>query len=246
MDLRRAMGDLLRDEFADLFLGSRCVGCQVGGRPLCGSCVQRLVDEPRRAVPRPYPSGLPATWATVPYDGVPRAAIVAHKEDGVSALAVPLGESLAAAVGAAVGAGVGDAAGQREVGVTLVPIPSARRTIRRRGHDPLARITRHAAVTLRRSGHRMRIRPIVRLVRRVADQSGLDAAGRQANLDGAFRVVPLRISLQDWGKVIIVDDIITTGSTLAEARRALAAAGIPVDGAAVIAATARQVATGGS
>jgi predicted amidophosphoribosyltransferase len=236
------LGDLVRDEFADLFLGSRCVGCQVGGRPLCLACVPRLAGEPHRAVPRPKPPGLPPTWATVAYDGVARAAIVAHKEDGVSALAVPLGSALAAATVAA--RGREEASG--DTPVTLVPIPSARRTIRRRGHDPLARITRQAAVTLRRSGHQVRIRPVVRLARRVADQAGLDAAGRQANLDGAFRVVPLRISLQDWGKVIIVDDIVTTGSTLAEARRALEDAGVPVHGAAVIAATSRQSATAGS
>ncbi|MBM7786208.1 ComF family protein [Tenggerimyces flavus] len=238
MNLRGALGGLLRDEFADLFLGSRCVGCQVGGRPLCGECALGLTGAPRRAVPRPLPPSLPATWATVPYEGVARAAIVAHKEDGVGALAAPLGAALAAAVGASMG--------EERTAVTLVPIPSARRTIRRRGHDPLARITRHAAVTLRRSGHQVRIRPIVRLARRVADQAGLDAAGRQANLDGAFRVVPLRISLQDWGNVIVVDDVVTTGSTLVEAHRALLRAGIPVHAAAVIAATTRRIATAGS
>lgn len=242
MNLRGALDGLLRDELADLFLGSRCVGCQAGGRPLCAECVPLLSGTPRRAVPRPLQVGLPATWATVPYEGVPRAAIVAHKEDGVGALAAPLGAALAAAVRASMGPSMGS----ERSAVTLVPIPSARRTIRRRGHDPLARITRHAAVTLRRSGHLVRIRPIVRLVRRVADQAGLDAAGRQANLDGAFEVVPLRISLQDWGNVIVVDDVITTGSTLVEARRALVRAGIPVHGAAVIAATTRRIATAGS
>lgn len=242
MDLRGALGDLLRDELADLFLGSRCVGCQVGGRPLCRECLPRLSGAPRRAFPRPLPPGLPATWATVSYEGVPRAAIVAHKEDGVGALAPPLGEALAAAVGAS----IGDSTGEERTAVTLVPIPSARPTIRRRGHDPLARITRHAAVTLRRSGQQVRIRPLVRLARRVADQAGLDAAGRQANLNHAFRVVPLRISLQDWGNVIIVDDVVTTGSTLVEAHRALRQAGVPVHGAAVIAATTRRIATAGS
>ena len=72
--------------------------------------------------------------------------------------------------------------------------------------------------------------------RAVADQAGLSTRDRAANLAGALRAtgVPGR-------PVIVVDDVMTTGATLVEAARALAAHGHPVAGAAVVAATRRRV-----
>jgi len=75
--------------------------------------------------------------------------------------------------------------------------------------------------------------------RRVADQAGLTATDRAANLTGALQA---RLDLHGV-RVIIVDDVVTTGATLAEAARALRAAGAEVLAAAVIAATERH--TGG-
>jgi predicted amidophosphoribosyltransferase len=72
--------------------------------------------------------------------------------------------------------------------------------------------------------------------RRVADQAGLTAADRATNLSGALRV---RQDLRGL-RVVVVDDVITTGATLAEAARALRAAGAEVPAAAVIAATERH------
>jgi len=71
--------------------------------------------------------------------------------------------------------------------------------------------------------------------RPVADQAGLGARARQENLSGAFR---LRRPIGD-GAVVIVDDLVTTGSSLTEAARVLREARIPVLGAATIAATVR-------
>lgn len=78
--------------------------------------------------------------------------------------------------------------------------------------------------------------------RRVADQAGLGAADRAANLSGALRS---RLDLRGL-HLIVVDDVMTTGATLAEAARALRAAGAHVPAAAVIAATPRRTPTGGS
>ena len=72
--------------------------------------------------------------------------------------------------------------------------------------------------------------------RRVADQSGLDAAGRSANLAGALRAS----SDLSGVPVVVVDDVVTTGATLVEAARALRDAGALVRGAAVVAATQRN------
>jgi predicted amidophosphoribosyltransferase len=71
--------------------------------------------------------------------------------------------------------------------------------------------------------------------RPVADQAGLGARARQENLAGAFRL--RRLIKAD--AVVIVDDLVTTGSSLTEAARVLQEAGVPVLGAATVAATAR-------
>jgi predicted amidophosphoribosyltransferase len=109
-------------------------------------------------------------------------------------------------------------------------VPSARRAVRERGHDHARRL---AAVAARSAG--LRSRPLLVQARRTADQSGLDVAQRAANLQGALRA---RARL-DGLPVVVVDDVVTSGATLAEATRALREAGADVRGCAVVAATAR-------
>ena len=74
----------------------------------------------------------------------------------------------------------------------------------------------------------------LRYARRVSDQSGLDVAGRRRNLAGAFVAHP-----HGPGTRVVVDDLVTTGASLAEACRALADAGSPASACAVVAATPR-------
>jgi predicted amidophosphoribosyltransferase len=64
----------------------------------------------------------------------------------------------------------------------------------------------------------------------------LSASERYRNLVGAMRASPPPAT----ATALIVDDIVTTGASLAEAARALSTAGWPVAGAAVIAATPRR------
>jgi predicted amidophosphoribosyltransferase len=78
-------------------------------------------------------------------------------------------------------------------------------------------------------------RSVLAQARPVADQAGLGARARQQNLAGALR---LRRPIKA-GAVVIVDDLVTTGSSLTEAARVLRAAGMPVLGAATVAATVR-------
>ena len=168
---------------------------------------------------------MPPVVATARYEGVVRAVLLAHKERGRTSLAGTLGAALARSA-AAYGPGV-----------LLVPVPSTPAAVRARGHDHARRLAASAA-------RQLGLRSGALLVggRVVADQSGLDAAARAANLTGALRVR----SRLDGRRVVIVDDVVTTGATLTEASRALRAAGAHVLGCAVVAATARRQVPPGS
>jgi predicted amidophosphoribosyltransferase len=213
----------------DLVLPQRCAGC--GGRRvlLCAGCGSLVGGSARVCVPRPRPPGLPVCWAVAPYAGAVRAMIVAYKERGRSGLALPLGAALARAV----------SAGAAGLPALLVPVPSTRASVRRRGHDPTLRIAHVAARLLARRGEPVRCRRLLAHRRRVVDQAGLSAPGRLANLDGAL------VARRDLrgARVIVVDDVVTTGATLVEAARALRAAGAEVHAAAVVAATTRRTGT---
>ncbi|GAA4062877.1 ComF family protein [Nonomuraea soli] len=120
-------------------------------------------------------------------------------------------------------------------GLTLVPVPSARRAVRGRGHDPVAALAAHAARALRAHGWRVDARQALTQTRRVADQAGLAAGSRAANLAGSLRAIrPVT------GRVVLVDDVVTTGASLAEAARALRASGAEARLAVTLAATRRR------
>ncbi|MGW1343119.1 ComF family protein [Kribbella sp. NPDC002412] len=222
----------VRDAFVDLVLGGRCAGCDRPGVTLCGRCWELLNSvTPFRAWPDPPPPGLPPPTASAPYADEVRRLIIAHKEEARYQLARPLGAVLAAAVRVALG--------ERRA-VWLCPVPSAGSTVRQRGHDPLRRITRAAARSLRRQGIDARPAAALTVVRRPDDQAGLSAERRTANLDGAFAARSRWAETLTDQPVLLVDDVITTGSTLAEAGRALESTGIPVLGCAVLAATRRR------
>lgn len=221
-----------RDAFVDLVLGGRCAGCERPGVTLCGGCRELLAAlTPFRAWPDPRPAGLPPPTASAPYADQLRQLIIAHKENARYSLARPLGGVLATAVLSALG--------ERRA-VWLCPVPSARATVRQRGHDPLRRIAKAAIKALRRQGVDARLADALRVVRRPDDQAGLSAERRTVNLHGAFAARSRWAERLTDQPVLLVDDVITTGSTLAEACRALESRGIAVLGCAVLAATRRH------
>jgi predicted amidophosphoribosyltransferase len=214
----------------DLVLPVACVGCGRDGVVWCAACTAPLHGSPRRAVPDPCPPGLPVTWAVAGYDGVVRDAVVAHKERGARVLTGALAGALAASAAAAAGC-----AGP----LALVPAPSRTAAVRARGEDPTLRLARAAAVRLRRSGRPARVVPLLRMARSARDQAGLSAGERAVNLAGAVRVGRVPAGLSAY-RIVLVDDVVTTGATLAECARSLHAAGLTVRAAAVVAATARR------
>jgi len=216
----------------DLALPQECAGCGEGGTRWCATCAHvlaRAAAEPLgRCAPRPRPAGFPPTAAAASYDGVVRSTLLAHKERGRLALVRPLAEALAGSVRAL------DLAPGPFV---LVPAPSRRATVRSRGQDHALRLARRTARVLRQADAHADVSAAGLLLpsRELADQSGLDAPSRATNLAGALRA---RRRL-DGVRVVLVDDVVTSGATLVEAARALTAAGAVVAGAVVVAATQR-------
>jgi predicted amidophosphoribosyltransferase len=228
----------VRDALVDLLLGSCCVGCERPGRVLCPACRGSLPAEGRACPPTPSPPGLAPPWCAGEYAGVVRRMVLAHKERACHALARPLGGLLATAVLA-----VTDHAHGPPGRVALVPEPSHPAVVRDRGHDPLLRLTREAARSLRRAGVPAAVQPLLVTRARPRDQAGLDSAERAANLREAFAPRPGAVAGAGASgtRLVVVDDVLTTGATAREAQRALEDVGVAVHAIAVVAATTRRL-----
>lgn len=213
------MRDIL-GPLADLVLGVHCAGCHAPAGLLCRTC--GLSIRPR---PRPVSGPLPA-MAAGDNSGVLQRVLIAWKEAGASELTAVLHHHLALAVAAQVRSGQS---------VVLVPVPTSRAGQRRRGSDLVEDLARSAAVLLQSTGVDVEVATALRLTRVTRDQAELSATARRTNLSGAFWASSNEGL--EGREAIVVDDIMTTGATLAEAMRALSEAGHVAVGAAVVAAT---------
>ena len=196
----------------DLLLPRRCAGCGDPGGYLCHRCREALRTPPQRIHTRVDPH-VPV-WSLGPYSATHRRVVLSMKEHRHLAVRRPLGAVLAAAVGFL------QARGELVDAPVLVPAPTRPRSARLRGGDPVTDVCRASGL------------PLVAALRHrnsVADQVGLGVEKRWENLAGAvgLRVVP-------QGPVLLVDDVATTGATLAASSEVLFAAGCTVAGAIVI------------
>jgi predicted amidophosphoribosyltransferase len=219
----------------DLVVPAGCAACGKPGTVACSRCLVALTAAALPAWPTPSPAGLPPPYAVAPYADPTRALLLAYKERGLVALRAPLGAALAGAVQAALTAGAVD-----NQPVWLVPVPSSSAARRQRGDDVVLRLARVAAATARRDGRRLRVLPALRHGRSVRDSAGLSAGERSGNLVGALRLRAGAAARLAGTTVVVVDDLVTTGATLAECARVLRDAGAHVPAAAVVAATRRR------
>ncbi len=223
---------------ADLVLPAACAGCGAERVPLrygaCAACVAELeAHRPRPASPTPPPPGMPPCLAVGPYGGALRGVLLAYKEKGRHRLARPLGVLLAGVI-----AGVARDPGRP---VAVVPVPSTGRAARERHGDHMARLAAHAVRHLCDGGWQAEVVRPLRVTPR-PDSASLDAAGRLAVAESSLRIRAPRIGVPQRGPtmrrtLVVVDDIVTTGATLAAVATRLGEANMQVTGAAVLAAT---------
>jgi predicted amidophosphoribosyltransferase len=165
--------------------------------------------------------------------------VVGHKEHRLLALRTPLAELLSRAVAASL-------EGRSPGPVVLVPVPSRPASVRSRGHDPTAAVTVRAARLLRADGHDVLALGMLRTRPGVVDQAGLGSAERAVNLAGSMHCPDpfLRrlAARRARARMVVCDDVLTTGATVREAQRALESVGLEVVAVAAIAATRRRFA----
>lgn len=224
---------------ADLLLGAACPGCGAPWWGACTGCRAHLLAQPvRLTAPTPAPVGFPLTATASAYDDVLRGLIGAHKEDQALMLTGVLGDRLAAAVEKLLSTcGV-----TAQESVVLVPVPSATGAVRERGFDATAALAKRAGRRLA-TRRRIGVAALLAQQRGLADQSGLDSGQRARNLSGGLRLrrgAPLAGGRPETA-VVVVDDLVTTGASLAEAARCLHAAGFEVLGGATVSATVRRL-----
>ncbi|AOX66803.1 hypothetical protein BJK06_14695 [Curtobacterium sp. BH-2-1-1] len=209
-----------------LFLPVDCVGCGRPDRALCAACRHALDAMPRRVR---LVAGVRLD-AAFEYTGLVRTMLLELKLRGRVDLARPLG----ARFGGLVRAALADAG----PGAVLLRVPPSRQGARRRGFDPVVLLAARGGVRRSRAMSRVRAGGLVR--RRAGVVAGVGAGagvgvgagavrGGQKERSAVERVAATVGTLSVTGvagrAVVVVDDVVTTGVTMAEAVRAVRAAG---------------------
>jgi predicted amidophosphoribosyltransferase len=237
--LARTLGEVAAAPFGAL-APPLCWGCAAPerrGEPLCVRCrssLQRLAAEPVVL------SGA-AVWAPVAYAGPARDLVRALKFRGARGVA----DAMAAQIAANAPPGLLDAAAPRDppraaaaprdpanslTQPTLVPVPLHPGRLRSRGYNQAAEIARALAL---RTG--LEVADCLVRSGAATPQVGRDRAERRAGPAGAM--VVRQPCAAAPAQVLLVDDVVTTGATLAACRAALLAAGSGDVGAVVFART---------
>jgi predicted amidophosphoribosyltransferase len=237
---------------ADLVLPSRCAACHAAAvGPLCGPCTAAVRSATRGvgalaagSQPRPPPTAVPWCWAGARFEGPLRLVVTAYKDEGRR----DLRDELARLLGLALSAAADEPAVRRRLAlgeeVLVVPVPTARAARRRRGDDPIGALALAAVAAADQVAQRwspgparspvgsagrdhggLVVVPALVHTRWVADQARLDRVARAHNLAGSMAVAARWRGVVRGATCVLVDDVVTTGATLAEAARALHDAG---------------------
>ena len=216
--------DLVRtfaNDFLDVVLSRACVHCDRPGSLICESCALLIPDV---AEQREFHHEL---WFGASYETTVREMINAHKDHGARALTPKLGLLLARAVWAA------SVSSSHARPVVLVPIPAHQSSLRKRGRNTVMELAENAAAQVSSRGIPCVVRSL--LIREIETKRNAGRSLRERrDIAGTFGVRNRRAMPS---RVIVVDDIVTTGATVNEGVRALMRSGVGVDAIACVAST---------
>lgn len=227
---------------ADVIAPTWCVGCRAAGTDLCRSCAQDLrlltrrpfrAEEPAESLPiLPDLTVLPVLSACH-YQTLAADAVLAFKDHERIRLARVLAPALGRAVAEAAQLCSGDE-------LLLVWPPQRQRSHLVRGRHPLGELINQVLLPegVVPAGHLVRHRWHLSLVGASRGQKARSQRGRRGAAEN-FRLAPGADHQLRGAQVLIVDDVLTTGATLASLWRQLCEAGAEVRAAAVLAATPR-------
>ncbi len=224
--------DRLAAAAAGLFFPPVCVACSrppAAGAVLCDACREQtlfLTQDPCRRCGRPLGPGRAGRTCPECRDRPPafdRArAVAVHAGPLAEALRrfkyhrrLSLGPRLAGLLAAGAPDGLLDSAD------LVAPVPLHPRRLARRGFNQALIL----ASGLKRPGGPRLVRDLLLRRRHTRPQVGLDPAQRRANVAGAFGVNPKRAAVVESARVLLVDDVYTTGATAGECARVLGASG---------------------
>lgn len=198
-------GRSLSDALLALLFPDRCAGCERIGALLCQNCRTALIPYPEGL--RRLPAGLTDVRVAFVFEGPLREVVHQFKYRRVCRLAQPLGALLAAHLAA-----------WPLLADAVLPVPLHTQRLAERGFNQAEALAREVARVARL--------PLVGegldRVRATGQQARLDARERQENMRGAFR---WQGRAAPPGRVLLVDDILTTGATMGACAEALLAAG---------------------
>ncbi len=202
---------MLVNGILDTLFPPKCAFCRKllrrGESGMCSRCEASL---PRLENPREKgPDFVDAIVSPLEYRDNVRAALLRYKFNGVTACAGIFGKLVADCVRE-------NLAGEYDL-ISWVPLSSER--LRERGYDQAMLIAMAAALELDDVAVET-----LRKTRNAAPQSGTESAeARRANISGAYEVADPELVRSK--RVLLIDDIITTGSTVSECARMLGLAG---------------------
>jgi predicted amidophosphoribosyltransferase len=205
---------------SEIIFPSRCIGCSTLGISICSECRQQwhphFYQREILCSSEEFP-----VFSSIQYSPIASRVLLSAKESQLRAADQLLIAGMVHALNLFV---------NRYGSATLVPIPSRKSATRKRGRNFLQEITLEVA---KKTG--LPYQSLLSHNRKVRDQSNLNLLDRSRNVSGSFSVsrdISANISLGNIGpKIIVIDDLITTGATLGEAFRALRTAGFSVLGA---------------
>lgn len=211
------------DSLLHLLFPSICLLCALPGASLCNVCDSKI----HRVMGWREIDGVPL-WAGAYYgDELAQLILLTKEENNVQArnyLARLIVETFMSA----------KANFNQSAVLALVPIPSSALANRKRGYRHSYLLARRAAALIERTtAYRVEVREALRVNRKVADQSNLNRAQRVRNISGAYSVESrhnARISGSTPEPTFLIDDLVTSGTSIREGLRALGEQGITPSG----------------